>query len=163
MCGDALPHLKHLRQLVVCSLPPAVCEALPRCSLQVLGVWPPKRGAVLPTALPSGPWLAELQELSAPEALLHASIPQLRTAARLQHVAVLQAAACDDGLRAIVSWAAGHTPLRLLAIGGTQAMLPAAWGCVLEAQRRRPDLCILPCTDAFKEVAARRKELEVPL
>jgi hypothetical protein len=53
----------------------------------------------------------------------------------------------------------GQAPLRLLAIEGTLGLPPEACASVLEAQRRRPELRILPCADALEEVAAWRREL----
>lgn len=162
VCGHALPRLTNLRQLQLANLPAPVSEALARCRLHILSICPAKTSTEALAALPSGPWLAEVREVAAPAALLHASTRQLRAATQLHHAAVLHADAAGNHLPAAVNWAVGHAPLRLLAVSGTKALPPAAWASLLEAQRRRPDLHIEPCTDAMEPVAARRQELGLP-
>lgn len=162
VCGQALPRLTKLRELQLANLPAPVSEALARCSLHILSICPAEFSTEALPALPSGPWLAQLRELAAPAAVLHASMRQLRAATQLHHVAVLLADAAGNHLPAGVSWAVGHAPLRLLAVSGTKALQPAAWASLLEAQRRRPDLRIEPCADAMEAVAARRQELGLP-
>lgn len=157
VCAQALPRLTSLRHLILISLPAAVSVALPRCTLHVLGIVQSKPHDA---ALPSGPWLKELRELGVPATLLHASLQRLRSAAQLQHVAVVQAASCGDGMTAIVNWAVGPAPLHLLAVSGTEALPPTVWACIVQGQRRRPELHIQPCADAMQIVAACRVKLE---
>ena len=145
---EALPRLSNLLHLDLRELPPPVAEALPRCALRTFSFVPRTAGAAVPAALPAGPWLAALTCLAAPAALLHASLQHLPAAAQLERMAVLDADSCTDGLPAIINWAVGHAPLRLLFVQSKQPLPHEAWQCVLEGQRRRPELCIKPCTDA---------------
>ncbi|PRW32676.1 leucine-rich repeat-containing 40 [Chlorella sorokiniana] len=71
------------------------------------------------------------------------------------HLEKCRLPACLAGLASLRALA----PLRLLAIEGTLGLPPEACASVLEAQRRRPELRILPCADALEEVAAWRREL----
>lgn len=164
VCGEALPQLGALRQLRLSTLPAAVSQGLAQCSLQILDFVPTKSSIAGPADLPAGPWLAALKELAVPGAMLECSTSHLWAATQLEHVATLMTNNKRwnaDSLRTTLAWAVSHAPLRLLALEGTQDLAPDAWACVLEAQRRRPDLCILPCTDAMEEVAARRRELDL--
>lgn len=131
--------------------------------------WPNRFESFYPRqpALPGGPWLASLQRLVAPAAILASSLPALAAAQQLECLGVervgpqkAEDAFMGEGgalegaphVLAVIGWAAHHPSLRLLLLEAVSGGLPVELcDAVLEAQRRRPDLHIKPCRDACKE------------
>jgi len=107
-------------------------------------------------ALPAGPYLRNLQTMAAHPHVLAGSLPLLRAAQRLRHLAVLNPwdhrLANAQPLLDIVAWAASHPSLQQLLLHPNmllegkhetpQDWVPQVWAAAREAERQRPALCI---------------------
>lgn len=121
----ALPSLTALTQLVLASAPtvPAALASLPRLARFGWTTTTYKESQALAQPggmqLPSGAWLASLQELNAPAALVDASLAVLAPAATpsLRGLSIPSSAEELLPVQArILAWASGHPALRRLDI-----------------------------------------------
>ncbi len=134
----ALPRLTTLTLLelrdVFSGTPPVGLTALTRLRHLLLE---PYDGPVT-GPIPSGAYLATLERLSAPAALLVRSLQQLSAASQLTEVAATSSFSTQEDALTVLRWAPHHSSLRRLMMIFTPDVELANAG--LKAQRRRPSL-----------------------
>jgi hypothetical protein len=106
--------------------------------------------------LPAGPWLGSLRRLALPAHLLANSLPLLKAAPRLEHLAVTVPGQHGEPTLCILRSAVRWPSLRQLSLGIprhiNQTSLPAVlFPAALEAQHRRPSLSIALCDNCFTD------------
>ena len=95
-----------------------------------------------PTVLPEGPWQGSLRQLAAPAHILHANLPLLAEAPRLEELGV--GSADEPAALGVLCWAAAQQelPLRRLALQlpATERPTVALYDACLAAKGRHPAL-----------------------
>ena len=154
----ALPHLTGLTYLALDSMEGVDC---PPGELAGLGrlhtfIWLDPNSPPADAVLPAGPWLGSLRRLAAPAHLLANSLPLLKAAPRLEHLAVTVPGQNGEPTLCILRSAVRWPSLRQLSLGIprhiNQTSLPAVlFPAALEAQHRRPSLSIALCDNCFTD------------
>lgn len=172
MLSAALPHLQQLTRLSLMQVPLRTLAAVGSLARLRAAHLEPCAALYSPLeTLPGGPWLASLQRLVAPAAMLGwglASPAGAWPVPRLPGSPASQLLAAH-GLQALgllandiplipplesILWHAAQLPALELLLCDFQPPAGGSWSAVREAQQRRPDLIVQVCASA-EEVVAR--------